>query len=134
MLFGARRRTPAHRDGPLSWDGEPLIAADEIRLRGAHNRENAMAAAAVSLARGMPPDAVREGLATFAGVQHRLEEVATLDGVLYVNDSKATNVASAMSASSRSTRGVHVILGGSGKSADYAPLAAPVGERARPST
>ena len=55
-----------------------------------------MAAAAVCLARGIDPDAVRAGLRTFAGVAHRLEEVARRDGVLYVNDSKATNVASAL--------------------------------------
>ena len=55
-----------------------------------------MAAAAICLARGIEPDAVRAGLRTFAGVEHRLEEVATIDGVLYVNDSKATNVASTL--------------------------------------
>ena len=71
------------------------MPAAEIRLRGAHNRENAMAAAAVCLARGVDAAAVREGLATFAGVPHRLEEVGDVDGVTYVNDSKATNVASA---------------------------------------
>ena len=71
----------AHRDGTLCWGGEPLMAAAEIRLRGAHNRENAMAAAAVCLARGVDAGAVREGLATFAGVAHRLEEIAVVDGV-----------------------------------------------------
>ena len=55
-----------------------------------------MAAAAVCLARGVDPDAVRAGLRTFTGVAHRLEEVARRDGVLYVNDSKATNVVSAL--------------------------------------
>ena len=65
---------------------------EEIGIRGLHNRRNAMAAAAICLARGVEPDAVRAGLRTFAGVEHRLEEVATVDGVLYVNDSKATNV------------------------------------------
>ncbi len=90
-----------------------------------------MAAAAVTLARGMPLDAVREGLATFGGVEHRLEEVATHDGVLYVNDSKATNVASAIAGIEAFDGGLHVILGGSGKNADYTPLAAPIRERAR---
>ena len=55
-----------------------------------------MAAAAVCLARGLDPDAVRAGLRSFAGVAHRLEEVARREGVLYVNDSKATNVASTL--------------------------------------
>jgi UDP-N-acetylmuramoylalanine--D-glutamate ligase len=107
------------------------MAADEIGLRGPHNRLNAMAAAAVTLARGMAPAAVRAGLASFAGVAHRLEEIATLDGVLYVNDSKATNVASAVAGLESFAGGVHVILGGRGKGGDYAPLAAPLAARAR---
>ena len=127
---GAQARLSA-REGALWWDGERLIGDDEIRLRGAHNRLNAMAAAAVTLARGMAPAAVREGLASFTGVAHRLEEIATLDGVLYVNDSKATNVASAIAGIESFAGGVHVILGGRGKGGDYAPLAAPVAARAR---
>jgi UDP-N-acetylmuramoylalanine--D-glutamate ligase len=120
----------ADRDGALWWDGERLVGHGEIRLRGAHNRENAMAAAAVALARGLPPAAVRDGLGTFAGVAHRLEDVATIDGVLYVNDSKATNVASAIAGIESFDGGLHVVLGGSRKAADFAPLAAPVAERA----
>jgi UDP-N-acetylmuramoylalanine--D-glutamate ligase len=118
-------------DGALWWDEERLIAHEEIRLRGAHNRENAMAAAAVVLARGMAPAAVVEGLATFGGVAHRLEEVATHDGVLYVNDSKATNVASAIAGIEAFPGGLHLILGGSRKGSDFGPLAGPVAERAR---
>jgi len=127
---GPRARL-ADREGALWWDGERLIAHDEIRLRGAHNRENAMAAAAAALARGLAAGAVREGLATFKGVAHRLEEVATHDGVLYVNDSKATNVASAIAGVESFEGGLHLILGGSAKAADYTPLAAPVAQRAR---
>ena len=116
-------------DGELRWLGEPLMRVDELRLRGRHNRENAMAAAAVALVRGLPVSAVREALSTFAGVEHRLEEVATVDGVLYVNDSKATNVASAVVGISSFPGGVHAILGGRGKGSDYRPLALPVAER-----
>ena len=117
----------AERAGQLWWADEPLLAADEIRLRGAHNRLNAMAAAAVCLARGVDPDAVRDGLRTFAGVEHRLEEVATVDGVLYVNDSKATNVDSTLVAlQSFAGTPVHLILGGRGKGQDFTPLRAPV--------
>jgi len=82
--------------GELWWEERPLLRVDELRLRGRHNVENAMAAAAVCLARGVDVDAVRAGLRSFAGVKHRLEEVANRDGVLYVNDSKATNVASTL--------------------------------------
>jgi UDP-N-acetylmuramoylalanine--D-glutamate ligase len=120
-----------HRDDRLWWRGEPLIEADAIRLRGAHNRENAMAAAAVCLARGLPAGAVRAGLETFGGVPHRLEEVATVGGVLFVNDSKATNVASAVVGIESFPGGVHAILGGRGKHSDYAPLARAVAARAR---
>jgi UDP-N-acetylmuramoylalanine--D-glutamate ligase len=121
----------AARAGQLWWSEAPLMRTEEIRLRGAHNLENAMAAAAVCLARGVEADAVRAGLATFAGVPHRLEEVATAGGVLYVNDSKATNVASAAVGISSFAGGVHAILGGRGKGSDYAPLVAPVRERCR---
>jgi UDP-N-acetylmuramoylalanine--D-glutamate ligase len=81
-----------------------------------------MAAAAAALARGLDPDAVRAGLRTFAGVPHRLEEVAERDGVTYVNDSKATNVAAALVALASFEVPVHVILGGRGKHESYAPL------------
>ena len=118
-------------DDRLVWRGEPLIALDEIRLRGAHNLENAMAAAAVTLARGVDPGAVRAALAGFAGVAHRLEEVARVDDVLYVDDSKATNVASAVVGIRSFAGGVHAILGGRGKQEDYAPLAAALAERGR---
>jgi UDP-N-acetylmuramoylalanine--D-glutamate ligase len=117
------------RDRRLAWRGEAVIALEEIRLRGAHNLENAMAAAAVTLARGVDPAAVRAALAGFAGVAHRLEEVTRIDGVLYVDDSKATNVASAVVGIRSFPGGVHAILGGRGKREDYAPLAAAVAER-----
>ena len=129
-LGGCARRVPFgpggeldDRAGFLWWDDEPLIAHGEIRLRGAHNRANAAAAAAVALARGIDPDAVRAGLRTFAGVDHRLEEAGTIDGVLFVNDSKATNVASTLVAlASFDDVPVHLILGGVGKGQDFSAL------------
>jgi UDP-N-acetylmuramoylalanine--D-glutamate ligase len=120
------------RAGHLWWDDEPLIAVAEIALPGVHNRANAMATAAVCLARGIDRDAVAEGLRTFAGVAHRLETIAVRDGVAYVNDSKATNVASAIVAlESFEGGGVHLIAGGLGKNQDFSPLAEPVSERCR---
>ena len=113
----------SERDGRLLWRGEPLLALSEMRLRGRHNAENAMAAAAVCLARGIEREAVRAGLASFAGVAHRLQEIATLDGVLYVNDSKATNVASTLVAlDAFAGRRVHLIAGGQGKGQDFTAL------------
>ena len=90
-----------------------------------------MAAAAVCLARGLDPGAVTAGLRSFAGVPHRLELVAIQDGVAYVNDSKATNVASTIVALRTYARGIHLIAGGVGKGQDFSPLAPLVAERCR---
>jgi len=100
------------------------ITGWELRLRGEHNRRNAAFAAEVCLQRGLPEDAVREGLRTFGGVEHRLEEVAEHDDVLYVNDSKATNVASTKTAlASFDGRPIHLIAGGRGPGQDFGELA-----------
>jgi UDP-N-acetylmuramoylalanine--D-glutamate ligase len=122
----------ALRAGQLFWADEPLFRADEISLAGAHNVLNAMAAAAVCLARGVDPEAVRGALRTFAGVEHRLETVAERDGVLWVNDSKATNVASTLVAlAAFEGRPVHLILGGEGKGQAFTPLREPARECAQ---
>jgi UDP-N-acetylmuramoylalanine--D-glutamate ligase len=118
--------------GELWWEERPLLRVEEIRLRGRHNLQNAMAAAAVSLARGIEADAVCAGLRSFAGVKHRLEEVALRDGVRWVNDSKATNVASTLVALDAFAPGtIHLILGGQGKGQDFSMLRGPVGERCK---
>jgi UDP-N-acetylmuramoylalanine--D-glutamate ligase len=119
------------RAGHLWWAEEPLIAVEELKLRGLHNRRNAMAAAAICLARGIDPDAVRAGLRSFAGVEHRLEEVATIDGVLYVNDSKATNVDSTLVALASFDAPIHLILGGQGKGQDFESLREPIARRCK---
>ncbi len=121
----------ADREGYLWWGDEALIRVAEISLPGAHNRQNAMATAAACLARGIEAGAVADGLRSFAGVAHRLELVAERDGVSYVNDSKATNVASTIVALQSYPGGVHLILGGRGKQQDFSPLAPLVRERAR---
>jgi UDP-N-acetylmuramoylalanine--D-glutamate ligase len=111
--------------------GELPIAPGELRLRGHHNLENARGAATAARAAGVPAEAVAEALRTFAGVPHRLEEVATLDGVMYVNDSKATNVAAAARGIGSFFSGVHVILGGSLKGGGFEGLREVVAERCR---
>ncbi len=117
-------------EGTIFYDSEPLLAVGELGLLGEHNAANAMAAAAAALSMGIDRDAVREGLRSFAGVPHRLELLATeLDGVRFVNDSKATNVASASVGLRAFDGGVHAILGGSEKGEPYAPLLDPVRER-----
>ncbi|MBV9338847.1 MAG: UDP-N-acetylmuramoyl-L-alanine--D-glutamate ligase [Solirubrobacterales bacterium] len=119
----------AERAGHLWWDEQPLIRVEEIALPGAHNRENAMATAAVCLARGIDGEAVASGLRTFAGVRHRLEKIAVQNGVSWINDSKATNVASTIVALRSFPDAVHLIAGGRGKQQDFSPLAPPVAER-----
>ena len=110
---------------------EPLLRTDQLRLLGRHNTDNAMGAAAAALATGIPRDSVAEGLSTFEGVPHRLERLRELGGVLYVNDSKATNVASAIAGIEAFEGGVHLILGGSLKGESFEPLLEPVEARCR---
>jgi UDP-N-acetylmuramoylalanine--D-glutamate ligase len=121
------------RHGELCWRARHLLDAHELRLRGRHNLENAVAAAAVCLARGVDAEAVRAGLRSFAGVPHRLEVLACRNEVMFVNDSKATNVASTLVAleAFSDRAGIHLILGGQGKGQDFAPLCAPVRRRCR---
>ncbi len=119
----------SERDGTLYWQERALLASSELSLRGRHNLENAMAAAAVCLARGLDAETVRAGLRSFAGVPHRLEHVASREGVLFVNDSKATNVAStlvALESMAAERLPVHLILGGQGKAQDFTALRGPV--------
>jgi len=109
--------------------GELPLPAEEVRLRGAHNLENAMGASAAALASGVPAEAVAAALRSFAGVPHRLEEVGSVGGVLYVNDSKATNVSSAVRGIEAFDGGVHVILGGSLKGGGFEGLREAVASR-----
>ena len=113
-------------DGTIEAAGEPLLEASELQLLGAHNVANAMAAAAAALAMGVEREAVAAGLRSFPGVPHRLEAVGQVEGVRYVNDSKATNVAAARSAVLSFDGGVHLILGGSSKGEGFEALADPV--------
>jgi UDP-N-acetylmuramoylalanine--D-glutamate ligase len=117
---GGGRRVEFAADDPLP--AEPQIP-------GAHNRENAAAATAAARAAGADDDRIAEALSTFRGVPHRLEEVAEIGGVRFVNDSKATNAAAARRAIAAYDAPLHVILGGLGKNEDYGALAADLRER-----
>lgn len=120
----------------LGLEGIEFAADDDLPaeplIPGRHNRENAAAATAAARAAGIGDDAIAAGLRTFAGVPHRIELVGERDGVRYVNDSKATNVAAALRAlATYADEPVHVILGGSHKGEDFAPLAAALGPNVR---
>jgi UDP-N-acetylmuramoylalanine--D-glutamate ligase len=116
-------------DGAMLWRGRRLMAASEVALHGAHNIQDAMGAAAAALAAGIEPGAVREALREFKGLPHRMEFVRERGGVVYVDDSKATNVAAAAAARDSFPGGVHAILGGSLKGGDFVGLARAVRER-----
>jgi UDP-N-acetylmuramoylalanine--D-glutamate ligase len=116
--------------------GIEFAAGDELpaepAIRGAHNLENAAAATAAARAAGIADEHIARGLRTFPGVPHRLELVGEHDGVRYVNDSKATNVAAALRGlAAYGDEPVHLILGGSPKGEDFAPLAAAIGPNVR---
>ena len=117
-------------------DGIEFAADDELPaeplIRGAHNRENAAAATAAARALGTPDEQIAQALRTFPGVPHRLEPVGEVNGVRYVNDSKATNVGAALRAlAAYADEPVHLILGGSRKGEDFAPLAVALGPNVR---
>ena len=117
------------RFGPLG--PVPLLPAGELALPGAHNLENAMAAAATAVAAGASVEAITRSLRTFPGLSHRLEQVGEVGGVICVNDSKATNVGSLQVALEAFPDRVHLIAGGVGKGQDFTPVAALVRERTR---
>jgi UDP-N-acetylmuramoylalanine--D-glutamate ligase len=115
--------------GAIALWGEPLAGLDELALPGPHNVANAMAAALAAAAMGIERAAIADALRSFPGVPHRLERVGEHDGVLYVNDSKATNIAAAAAAlGSFGRKPVRAILGGSPKGGGFAELAGPVSE------
>lgn len=109
----------------LDKNGAPqvLIPAAEIGIVGSHNWQNAMAASLAALLMGQQPEIIAERLRAFKGVAHRMEPVATIDGVLYVNDSKGTNPDSTEKAlGSYGKRPIVLIAGGRNKGSDMAVL------------
>jgi UDP-N-acetylmuramoylalanine--D-glutamate ligase len=101
-----------------------LGAADELSLKGAHNLENSLAAAAGTAALGVPPGSIARTLRTFQPVEHRLQVAGVVGGVTYVNDSKATNVDATLKALTAYSGPVFLILGGLSKGSAFDGLAA----------
>ena len=101
---------------------ESILPLGEIPLKGAHNIENVLAAVCAARLAGAPAQAVRQAVAAFKAVEHRLEFVATLNGVDYYNDSKATNVDATAKAVEAFPGCIHLILGGKDKNSDYTEL------------
>ncbi|MEA4869870.1 MAG: UDP-N-acetylmuramoyl-L-alanine--D-glutamate ligase [Christensenella sp.] len=114
------------RDGAVIYRDEieeyPFLRAEEIKIPGGHNLENAMLSSLLALGMGIGADAVRETLRTFPGVEHRIEFVREVDGVRYINDSKGTNPDSTIKAIQAMTRPTVLILGGYDKHSDFHDL------------
>jgi UDP-N-acetylmuramoylalanine--D-glutamate ligase len=117
--------------GEVWFDGARLMAASEIPIRGLHNVENTMAAAAACRLAGANIDQIVSAVRTFHAVEHRLEFVRNVSGVDFYNDSKATNVDATLKALDAFPGGLWVILGGKDKGSDYTLLRKPLSEKAR---
>jgi UDP-N-acetylmuramoylalanine--D-glutamate ligase len=114
------------RNGALVQGRKPLLEIEHLQIHGAHNIANALAASALALSMGIPHERIQAGLRTFKGLPHRLERVATLNGVDWYDDSKGTNVGATVAALSGLARSTVLIAGGEGKGQDFSPLAEPV--------
>ena len=114
------------RDGNIVFrdasDQREILQVSEIPLKGAHNLENVLAAACAGLLMGCSPEKIRQAVRDFKAVEHRLEFVATVRGVDYYNDSKATNVDATIKALESFPANIHLILGGKDKGSDYTVL------------
>jgi len=118
-------------DGAIARGGEPLVDLASLQLCGLHNAANAMAALALCEALGVAPASLIEPLKAFRGLAHRVETVADIGGVRYVDDSKGTNVGATLAAIEGLGRPVAIVLGGDGKGQDFSPLEAALSRHGR---
>lgn len=122
------------RDGYLARGGENLLPVTALKIRGLHNQANALAALALGTAAGLPMAAMLQAVQDFAGLAHRCQWLANINGVDWYNDSKATNVGATLAAIEGLAGDVGklvLIAGGDGKGADFAELAAAVQQHCR---
>ena len=122
------------QDGDRRWlarRGEPLLPLSAMRVSGAHNAANALAALALGEALSLPLASMLEELRTFGGLEHRSQWVAEVGGVTYIDDSKGTNVGATLAAVAGYAGPLLVILGGEGKGQDFAPLRAAFARKVR---
>jgi UDP-N-acetylmuramoylalanine--D-glutamate ligase len=108
-----------------------MLRREQIGLRGEHNLENVLAAATAATLAGVAPEAIASAVQSFPGVEHRIEYVATVSGVEYFNDSKATNVDATLKAIEAFSGPLLLILGGKDKGSDYTALRLPLQNKAR---
>jgi UDP-N-acetylmuramoylalanine--D-glutamate ligase len=108
-----------------------ILQVSEIPLKGAHNLENVLAAVCAAVLMDCTPEKIREAVRDFKAVEHRLEFVASIEGVDYFNDSKATNVDATIKALESFPANIHLILGGKDKGSDYTVLNALLRQRVK---
>jgi UDP-N-acetylmuramoylalanine--D-glutamate ligase len=134
VWFSSSRQAPdgiSLNGDSIECNGTAFLPRSQIQLRGMHNVENVMAAAAIAHLAGARLEDIASAVTSFPGVEHRIEFVRKLDGVEYYNDSKATNVDASLKAIDAFPGGLWIILGGKDKGSDYAPLRGPLAERAK---
>ena len=137
IWFSSREKIPGgiYLDGDIivSEIGEKtaVIDVNEMKIIGLHNYENAMAATAMAIAGGIPVESIRKTLRRFTAVPHRIEYVREVNGVIYYNDSKATNPDAAIKGIEAMTRPTFLIGGGYDKGSDYAPWIKAFGGRVK---
>ena len=123
------------RDGQIIFSDtkteSEVMPISEIPLKGTHNLENVLAAICVGAVMGCKSEATRRAVREFKAVEHRLEYVATIRGVEYYNDSKATNVDATIKALESFPANIHIILGGKDKGSDYSVLRDLLHQRAK---
>lgn len=110
---------------------EKLIKLDEIPLHGIHNRENIMAAALVGHVLGIPVSSIKKSIKAFRGLEHRLEKVLDIEGVVFYNDSKATNVDASLKSIQSFSDPIVLLLGGRDKGGDFDLLRKPVKQKVK---
>jgi len=140
-VLGFSRMQPLTRDGAVVEHGQLVVSIngrreaicrlEEIRIPGAHNVMNALAAVTIGALCGCPAELMRRVLMTFPGLEHALELVRERQGVQYINDSKGTNVDATLKALDSLSRPIVLIAGGKDKGADFSKLRGPVGRRVK---
>jgi UDP-N-acetylmuramoylalanine--D-glutamate ligase len=134
LRFSVRHQADAwyrRAGGELVLGGERLLMRDDLALLGDHNVANALCGALLAWRAGAPIDRIRDGLRSFRALPHRMEPVRTVNGVMWINDSKATNVASTMVAVQSLEQPFVLLLGGRHKGEPYTALAEAARSRCR---
>ncbi|HZU32506.1 MAG TPA: UDP-N-acetylmuramoyl-L-alanine--D-glutamate ligase [Candidatus Angelobacter sp.] len=110
---------------------QAVLSRSDMQLKGEHNLENVLAAVAMTMVAGCTPQQVQSAVREFRAVEHRLELVASINGIAFYNDSKATNVDATVKALESFPGNIHIILGGKDKGSDYSVLTPLLKERVK---